>query len=139
MALAGVLALEPSVLLLDEAASMLDERSRRELSELIRSLAADEGYTVVAVSHDTEELLAADRLLAVAGGGIACDGRPGDLLVREEVLGLCGLQPTYALQLCRELRRRGIDIGLHAGEKEAAEALWAYNSIVSRTVTRTAT
>lgn len=131
VAVASVLAMEPKLVILDEAASMLDERSKRELLDLLREMKASGRYTLLSVTHDTEEMLASDRLLLLANGTIAADGRPRALLQHDDLLRLGGLRPAFLQRLGGELRRRGLDPGLDPFEEERmVEALWA--SISSR-------
>ncbi len=128
VAIASVLAMEPGILIFDEAMSMLDERAKLDMLALMREMQESGRYTLISISHDEDEVAAADRLLVVADGGIVADGRPDELLRDDELLRLCRMQQPYALQLCRELRRRGIDVGEHIREEEVLDALWAYHS-----------
>lgn len=124
VALASVLATEPRILLFDEATSMLDESSKGELLELMKEMSGGKRYTIVSVSHDTDELLSADRLVMLDGGSIIGDGSPSELFRDEKLLEACRLQTPYCLQLCRELKLLGVDIGEHLGEREVLEQLW---------------
>ncbi|KZS46551.1 energy-coupling factor transporter ATPase [Paenibacillus glucanolyticus] len=127
-AIAAVLAMEPSILVLDEAASMLDEKSKNELLDSMRAMHADGRYTLISITHDVEEMAEADRLIVLDGGMVTADGSPRELLLREDLLQRCRLKAPFALQLCRELKERGIDIGELVREKEVQEALWLYHS-----------
>jgi energy-coupling factor transport system ATP-binding protein len=136
VAIAAVLAMEPSLIFFDEAGSMLDARSKRDLLDLIKGMHEQGKYTMVSVTHDTDELLAADRMLVLAEGVIAADDRPEVLLKNEMSLRQCSLQTPYVLQLCRSLCRRGISIGELLDEKEVLDALWEFDSIMSLTDTK---
>lgn len=127
-AIAAVLAMEPAIIVLDEAGSMLDEMAKRELLDLMRTMHDEGRYTIISVTHDVEEMAEADRMIVLDGGMIAADGSPGELLLQEDLLQRCRLKAPFALQLCRELKARGIDIGELVKEKEVLEALWAYHS-----------
>lgn len=127
-AIAAVLAMEPAIIVLDEAASMLDEMAKRELLDLMRAMHDEGRYTIISVTHDVEEMAEADRMIVLDGGMIVADGSPGELLLQEDLLQRCRLKAPFALQLCRELKARGIDIGELVREKEVLEALWAYHS-----------
>ncbi|ANA80528.1 energy-coupling factor ABC transporter ATP-binding protein [Paenibacillus glucanolyticus] len=127
-AIAAVLAMEPSILVLDEAASMLDEKAKNELLDSMRAMHADGRYTLISITHDVEEMAEADRLIVLDGGMVTADGSPRELLLREDLLQRCRLKAPFALQLCRELKERGIDIGELVREKEVQEALWLYHS-----------
>jgi energy-coupling factor transport system ATP-binding protein len=101
VALAGLLALDPEVLLLDEPTSMLDPAGRREVLERLRALRGRR--TVLHVTHHLEELLDADRVLVVNGGSIARDTTPADLFSDEELLRESRLVPPPLLRLCAGL------------------------------------
>lgn len=134
VALAAVLAMEPRVLLLDEATSMLDESSRFELLNLLRELRAAGGYTIVSVTHDWDELAAADRVVALREGRIFADGAPRDVLADEGALAACRLRAPYARVLGAALRGRGIDVFEDGGwwspadEERMVSTLWSYAS-----------
>ena len=132
-AMAAVLAMKPSIVIFDEAASMLDERSKHELLELMAEMKQSGKYTLIAVTHDWEEMAAADRLLLLDGGTIIADGLPEDVLTQDELLARCRLQTPYPLLLCRELKRQGMDIGEFVDEGKVLNALWEYHSRTYRT------
>ena len=130
-AMAAVLALEPEIILFDEAASMLDERAKREWLDMMRRLRESGKSTLVSVTHDAEEVLAADRALVLADGRIAADVTPADLLRSESLMAACRLQPPYALQVSRALRQRGVDVDDCLTGKELTDALWRLRSNMS--------
>ncbi|PCL92673.1 energy-coupling factor transporter ATPase [Paenibacillus lautus] len=127
-AIAAVLAMEPSIIVMDEAASMLDEKAKNELLGLMRAMHAEGRYTLISITHDVEEMAEADRMIVLEGGMVAADGSPKELLLQDDLLRRCRLKAPFALQLCRELKARGIDIGELVREKEVLEALWSYHS-----------
>lgn len=124
-AMAAVLAMEPSILLLDEAGSMLDDRARTHFRAIVNRLRSTGTYTIVSVTHDAEEMLLADRLVLVSEGRVLAEGEPERLLADEHLLAKCRISPPFALAFCRELARHGWPIGLHADERKAVDALWA--------------
>lgn len=128
VAIAAVLVTEPKIIVLDEATSMLDEHARSEVLDIVRQMHDTGRYTIVSVTHDHEEMLAADRLLILVDGAVAADGPPASIFCQEELLRQSRLKPPFALQLCRELQRRGIDVGVHVDERKLVDALWAYYS-----------
>lgn len=132
VAIAAILAMEPSIVLFDEASSMLDVCSKRELLDIMRGMRDQGRYTMVSVTHDSDELAASDRMIVLEDGSIAADGRPDELLKSESLLQRCMLQTPYILQVCRELSRQGIDIGEYLCEKEVLDALWEYDSTKSQ-------
>lgn len=107
LAIAGVLAMEPQVLVLDEASSMLDPRGRADLMGICHELRED-GMAIVFVTHFMEQAAQADRVIALDGGAIALDGRPDDVLERVEELEALSLEPPFHTRLRHELRKRGI-------------------------------
>lgn len=135
-ALAAVLAMEPSILILDEATSMLDSSFRDDFLTLLTQLNREQQLTIITISHDIKELAAADRLIMLHDGTVLADGKPDVLLKRQHLLNTCRLEAPYALQLCRELKLHGIDIGESLDEQEVLSKLWALLSSKSLTATR---
>lgn len=131
-AMAAVLAMEPAILLLDEAGSMLDDQARADLRNVVQNLRKAGTHTVLSITHDPEEMALADRLIMLADGKILAAGKPEQLLVREDLLARCRIAPPATLAFCRELAKRGIDIGHHLDERKAVDALWASLSTTSR-------
>lgn len=123
VALAAVLALEPKIIVLDEATSMLDEQAKGEILAIIGMMRATGHYTLISVTHDHDEILATDRMLALADGQLAADGAPGELLQDTALLNRLRLRPSFAMELGAELNRLGIAVPPQAGESELMEAL----------------
>lgn len=123
-ALAAVLAMQPSILILDEATSMLDSNFRDQLLQLITKLNREQQLTVLSISHDIEELAAADRLIMLHDSKVIADGKPDVLLTQPQLLNACRIEAPYALQLCEELKLQGIDIGVTIHEQEVLNRLW---------------
>ena len=112
VAIAGVLAMEPSILILDEATAMLDPRGRKGLMRVCHEL-HDRGMTVVMITHFMEEAAQADRVIVLEEGRVACDGTPQDVLVQAELLEHLNLDLPFAAELSLELGRRGVPVGMH--------------------------
>ena len=112
VAIAGVLAMEPSILILDEATAMLDPRGRKGLMRVCHEL-HDRGMTVVMITHFMEEAAQADRVIVLEEGRVACDGTPQDVLVQAELLEHLNLDLLFAAELSLELGRRGVPVGMH--------------------------
>ena len=112
VAIAGVLAMEPAILILDEATAMLDPRGRKGLMRVCREL-HDRGMTVVMITHFMEEAAQADRVIVLEDGHVACDGAPQDVLVQAELLERLNLDLPFAAELSLELQRRGVPVGMH--------------------------
>jgi energy-coupling factor transport system ATP-binding protein len=122
LALAGVLAMSPECLLLDEPTSMLNPEARRRFLDLIIRLNREKGITVIMASHHEEELLAASRMIIMDGGTIAADGTP-DELFRRDSPEQWGLLAPPALAASRRLAREKKGFPLLTGEVELADAL----------------
>jgi energy-coupling factor transport system ATP-binding protein len=110
-ALAGVLALEPKVLVLDEASAGLDPRGRRELLGFLRNWQAQEGMSIVWASHSMEEIAQiARRVVVLADGQVMLDGTPQEVFYKPEVLATYGLDVPQVVQLMSGLAHLGMDL-----------------------------
>ena len=92
LAIASVLALRPSVIVLDEPTTDLDPEGRAEVFELIKKLRG-QGLSLIVIEHESEELRAADRIVVLREGEIATDGPPSEVFARTELLTACGVRP----------------------------------------------
>lgn len=116
VALAGVLAMEPRVLILDEASSMLDPRGRKGLMKACRAL-HDRGMTIVMITHFMEEAAEADRVAVFRAGRVAMLGTPDEILTRADELEQLNLDMPASCCLGRALRAKGVPV--HAQVREA--------------------
>ena len=116
VALAGVLAMEPRVLILDEASSMLDPRGRKGLMKACRAL-HDRGMTIVMITHFMEEAAEADRVAVFRAGRVAMLGTPEEILTRADELAQLNLDMPASCCLGRTLRAKGVPV--HARVREA--------------------
>ncbi len=111
VAIAGVLAMRPRVLVLDEPTAGLDPRGRKELSELIRKLHEEEGNTVVMVSHSMDDVAnMTERIIVMNQGHVAMDGTPREVFSHPQELIDMHLGVPAAAQLALELRKRGFKL-----------------------------
>lgn len=110
VAIAGILAMSPSIIILDESTSMLDPRGRKEINELIRELKEDKEMTIISITHDIEEAKNADRILLLNKGEIVGDDQPETLLMNEKLLLDLHLDIPFALKVSRKLKAQGIQI-----------------------------
>ena len=127
VAIAGVLAMEPEVLVLDEPCAGLDPRGREEILGLIKKLHEEAGTTIVMVSHSMDDVASlAERVIVMNHGEVAMDGAPRDVFSCGEELRGMGLDVPQAVQLAQKLRDRGYDIpeGIYRVE-EIREAILA--------------
>ena len=111
VAIAGVLAMEPQVLVLDEPCAGLDPRGREEILGLIKKLHEEAGTTIVMVSHSMDDVASlAERVIVMNHGEVVMDGAPRDVFSCGEELRGMGLDVPQAVQLAAKLRSRGFDI-----------------------------
>lgn len=120
--LAGVVALKPRVLILDEPTSMLDPGSRKEFHSLVEELWRA-GTTIIYISHLMEELARATRLIALAGGEVCFDGEPRVFFGDEELMAIMSLLPPLPVRLGRELGNSGHEVALSLTLDELVERL----------------
>ena len=111
VAIAGVLAMEPQVLVLDEPCAGLDPHGREEILGLIRNLHQESGTTIVMVSHSMDDVASlAERVIVMNHGQAVMDGAPREVFSRGEELRSIGLDVPAAVQLADKLRARGFDV-----------------------------
>lgn len=109
VAIAGALALDPALLILDEASAMLDPRGRQGLMELCKELHV-QGMTIVMITHFMEEAAQADRVVVLHQGTIVQDGTPQTVLSQESVLESLGLDVPFAASFSQRLRAAGVSL-----------------------------
>ena len=111
VAIAGVLAMRPSVLILDEPTAGLDPRGRDRILTMLEELHSRDQVTVVMVSHSMDDMARlATRLIVMAEGKILASGTPREIFAREELMTSAGLGVPEAARLCRALRKKGLDL-----------------------------
>ena len=114
IAIAGVLAMRPQCIVLDEATAMLDPIGRSEVISTIERLNRDEGITVVLITHHMNEAEHADRVIVMNEGRVAMDGAPREVFAQVEKLKSIGLTVPDTVELLYELRGAGCDLPLTA-------------------------
>ena len=114
VAIAGVIAMAPECIVLDEATAMLDPVGRREVLTTIRRLNAERGMTVVLITHHMDEAEHADRVIVMNDGCLAMDGTPREVFARVEELRALGLAAPSTVELLYELNQRGCHLPLDA-------------------------
>ena len=110
VAIAGVIAMEPQCIVLDEPTAMLDPSGRREVVETVTRLCREKGITVVLITHHMDECVGADRLIVMSKGQIVLDGAPKDVFQETEILEREGLTVPVTTALLQELRAAGLDV-----------------------------
>ena len=114
VAIAGVIAMAPECVVLDEATAMLDPSGRREVLSAIRTLNRERGITVVLITHHMDEALGADRLIVMNDGRLAMDGTPAEVFTQVDALRAMCLAAPDTVELLYGLRQGGMDVPLDA-------------------------
>ena len=124
VAIAGVIAMEPECIVLDEATAMLDPEGRREVLETIHALNCSKGITVVLITHHMAEALDADRVIVMNNGKVALDGTPKEVFSHVNELHEMGLAAPDTVELLAHLQKSGMDVSLCAiSVEECAEEI----------------
>ena len=110
VAIAGVIAMEPQCIVLDEPTAMLDPSGRREVVQTAARLCREKGITVILITHHMDECVNADRLIVMSEGKIVLDGPPKEVFQQRETLRAEGLTVPVTTALLQELRSEGLDV-----------------------------
>ena len=125
VAIAGVIAMRPRCIVLDEPTAMLDPIGRKDVLRTIKELNQKRGVTVVLITHHMDEAAQAGRLIVMAKGRVVADGAPKEVFSQVEELQRVGLTVPQTTQLLWELRQAGCDVPLDAlSDEECAQALY---------------
>lgn len=131
VAIAGILAMQPQIIILDEATSMLDPEGRRDLIQLIRDLKTQYHFTVIAITHDIDETVFSNQIIVLDQGKIRMQGRPAEVYQNSKELMELGLDLPFVEKLKFKLQENGL-AGLTndetLDEKEMVAKLWQLNS-----------
>ena len=124
IAIAGVIALEPKCIVLDEPTAMLDPRGRADVMETILRLNREKGITVVLITHHMDEAAMAQRVLVLHQGKVLSDGTPKEVFSQVEKLHTIGLAAPETVELCWELNKKGYHLPLdELNPQECAQVL----------------
>ena len=110
VAIAGVMAMKPECIILDEPTAMLDPNGRREVIKTVHELNRAEGITVLLITHYMEEAIDADRIIVMDGGRIVMDGKPAEIFSRVKDLKAYGLDVPQVTELAYELKEAGMPL-----------------------------
>lgn len=119
VAIAGIIAMEPSCIVLDEPTAMLDPKGREEVMSTIKKLNKEHGITVVLITHYMDEAVEADRVIVMDDGKVLCSGTPREVFSQVELLKRHRLDVPQVTELCYKLKACGVDINslsLHSDE-----------------------
>ena len=124
VAIAGVIAMEPKCIVLDEPTAMLDPKGRREVMETVTRLNKERNITVVLITHHMNEAAMADRVVVLNKGKLSLDGAPKEVFSQVEKLHEMGLAAPDTVELCYELNQKGFVLPLdRLNPEECAQVL----------------
>ena len=125
VAIAGVIAMEPKCIVLDEPTAMLDPRGRREVMDTITRLNKEKGITVVLITHHMDEAARAQRVIVLSKGSVAADGTPEQVFAQVELLHSIRLAAPETVELCHLLNKQGWQLPLDKlNAEDCAQALY---------------
>lgn len=129
VAIAGVLAMQPDIIILDEATSMLDPKGKREIKELIKKMRdIIPNITIVSITHDISEAVMSDHIIIMNKGEVYAEGTPKEIFNDEERLTSVGLQLPFTYKLQHELKKSNISLNLVMSTKEMVNEICQYIS-----------
>ena len=127
VAIAGIIAMEPKCIVLDEPTAMLDPKGRKEVVETISQLNKNKNITVVLITHHMDEAAKADRVVVLHKGKVALDGTPREVFSHVETLHDIRLAAPDTVELCWELKDQGFDLPLdRLNAEECAQTLYEF-------------
>lgn len=130
VAIAGVIALQPKCIVLDEPTAMLDPKGRMDVMETVLKLNREKNITIVLITHHMDEAAMADRVVVLHKGGIAADGTPKEVFSQVDLLHSIGLASPDTVELCWELNRDGMDLALDClSVEECAQTLYDWMKV----------
>lgn len=128
VAIAGVVALRPTIVILDEATSMLDPEGRLELIRIVKEIKEKHNMTVISITHDLDEVALSDRVIVMKNGQVESTSTPAELFMRDDLAEL-DLEQPFTANVAASLRQAGITIPLrYFTEEELEETLWEFIS-----------
>lgn len=124
VAIAGVIAMQPEVIVLDEPTAMLDPKGRREVIDTVTKLCREKGITIVLITHHMSECIDADRLIVMSNGDVVADGTPQEVFSQVELMHSEGLAVPATTELMWRLNKKGFNLPLTAlGIADCAEQI----------------
>ena len=125
IAIAGVIAMEPRCIVLDEPTAMLDPKGRKDVIDTVKNLNKEKGITVILITHHMDEAAQAGRVVVLNKGKIAADGTPREVFSQVKLLHDIGLAAPEGVELCWALNQKGFQLPLTALEpEECAQVLY---------------
>ncbi|MEG2684693.1 MAG: energy-coupling factor transporter ATPase [Erysipelotrichaceae bacterium] len=127
VAIAGVLAMKPDIIIMDEATSMLDPQGRKEINNLISNIHKDKNITIVAITHDIEQVAISDYTIVMDKGNVVMEGIPKDILIKEKELIELKLDIPFTFKLQKELNKIGVKVNEKINKEKMVEELCQLN------------
>ena len=124
VAIAGVLAMQPSIIIFDESTSMLDPQGKAEINELIQQIHKDSKITMVSITHDIEEVSKSDHVIVMDKGHVVMEGKPEEILVKETELLNLHLDIPFALKFVNALKEEQVELSPCITMERVVEELW---------------
>ena len=125
IAIAGIIAMQPKCIVLDEPTAMLDPRGRKEVMDTVLKLNREKGITVVLITHHMDEAAKAQRVVVLSEGKVVADGTPKEVFSQVELLHSIRLAAPESVELCNELNKHGFNLSLeHLEAEDCAQALY---------------
>ena len=128
VAIAGILAMSPSIIILDEATSMLDPRGKKEINALVNELNKNKNMTILSITHDIEEAANSDYVILLNHGKIVDHGKPKDVLMKQEQLEELSLDITFAYKVSKGLQQKGFEIENYISREKLVNKLCQLHS-----------
>lgn len=127
VAIAGIIAMKPKVIIFDEATSMLDPKGREDVLKTAKQLSQDDGIAIIHITHFLQETLLADRVLVMNEGSILLDGKPEEVYAHRDLLKKVGLDVPIAVELAHRLKKHGYSFDTkNVSEEEFIKELWTF-------------
>ncbi len=123
VAIAGILAMAPSIVILDEATSMLDPKGKKEINELVRFLNKEKEITIISITHDIEEAALSDEVILLGKGKIVNQGTPDQVLSHKDNITALSLELPFAYQLSEALIKQSVNIEKQINQEKLVNQL----------------
>lgn len=123
VAIAGILAMSPSIIILDESTSMLDPKGKKEINALVHQLNKDRNMTILSITHDIEEAALSDYVILLSDGKIIDTGKPEDVLMKQEQIEALSLDIPFAYKISKGLQKQGIQVNDYIDREKLVKEL----------------
>lgn len=128
VAIAGILAMSPSIIILDEATSMLDPKGKKEINALVHQLNKDKNMTILSITHDIEEAALSDEVILLSDGHIIDQGKPEEVLMKQEQIEKLSLDVPFAYKVSKALQAKGMNISKQINQEKLVKELCQLHS-----------